>query len=706
MESRIDSHNFPNKIISNFNEKMTIIPTIDISQGRAVLVTEGKIKEDNGDPMERAEFLSITSDFQIVDLDRAMEKGDNSEIIKKILSKYPCYVAGGIRNFDIASEFLNNNAKRVVISTAASVDFLKQIPNNRLILALDIDQDYNLYKRGRLELTKENIFDKIDEFSEYISFITVTFHFTEGTGKGCDMYRIQVIKKIIESKGYQIRIAAAGGINSVEQVNELINMGIIPQFGLGLWRNSFTLGDIYSRVMQYEKMNQYFNFKSYDLPTLFPCVIISREGTPLGLTYTDSIGIKESVDTRRCVFFSRERQCKWIKGETSGNYQKILYVGFNCDRTALICIVEGEDFCHLNNYSCFTLRDLTNGGISNLEKILKNKIIKNIEKDLDVATTNKIIENNRTQTLESYTQKLFKNKNLQINKILEEAHEIWMSPSRENLVKEFADLFYFLTLYAISNDIEIKEIYQELNKRHHIINKKEPEMNKIPSDIKIGICLTKHCEKRIFDFLKLNGITIHKHEEEVKKGNESRSLRYEGYFDNHPEIKVLPFLIKPKDVYKFMEYNMADMVVCYQDILDNYPVTYSKVHLNDNNRESEEKISNISKICVISNVDFDLNIYRNNPDKKLRILSEYVNLTSKWTSQQKLNAKIMPVSGFTEGFLVHRLCDLVVCVVDSGDTVKANNLKIVDTIYESQLGIFVRNGMENKIQNYLNIKDS
>ena len=140
-----------NKLKSEMNQgvyRMIIIPTIDISKGRAVLVCEGKVVQDNGDPFQRAEFISINSDFQIVDLDRAMEIGDNSDIIKKIALKFPCYVAGGIRSFEIANEFLNSNAKRVVIGTAANKQLLSRLPKNRIIVAFDIDTNFNLYKRG------------------------------------------------------------------------------------------------------------------------------------------------------------------------------------------------------------------------------------------------------------------------------------------------------------------------------------------------------------------------------------------------------------------------------------------------------------------------------------------------------------------------------------------------------------------------------
>lgn len=216
------------------NQKLTIIPTIDISKGRAVLVCQGKVVKDNGDPVEQAEFLSINSDFQVVDLDRAMEAGDNSEIIKKICQKYPCYVAGGIRNYEIANEFLNNNAKRVVIGTKADVELLSKLPKNRLILALDIDEEFKLFKRGRKELSTENVFDKIDQLGNYVSLVSVTFHFAEGKGKGCDIDRAIKIKRFIDEKGYRIRMAVAGGINSVEEIGSILELGVIPQFGLGL----------------------------------------------------------------------------------------------------------------------------------------------------------------------------------------------------------------------------------------------------------------------------------------------------------------------------------------------------------------------------------------------------------------------------------------------------------------------------------------
>ena len=673
MERYVDL-NEANMKRSNKNEnfeKFSLIPTIDISKGRAVLVCQGKVVLDNGDPFERAQYLSINSDFQVVDLDRAMEIGDNSEIIKKICMKYPCYVAGGIRSFEIASQFLNNNAKRVVLGTALKKEIIEKIPKNRLIAAFDLDENFNIFKRGRKELSSENIFDKIVEFAEYLSFITVTFHYTEGKGEGTDIDKILHIKKFMSEKGYKIRLAVAGGINSLNQISDLIKIGITPQFGHGLWKNIFTLGEIYSSIMDYDKMEKYYHFSSNNKPIVFPCVIVGTDGTLRGLTYTDSNGIKESIDQRKCIFYSRERQSRWLKGETSGNVQTILHVGLNCDRTALVYVVSGSDFCHLSEKSCFNFRDPAIGSILSLESYILNSL-------------NKPDQN-------SFTNKIFNNKNLQVCKIIEEASELCMSSTSDNLIHELADLIYFCILHAISNGIDIRDVCNELNKRHYKISKEKFTTNSLPKEIKFGICINKHCELTIFNYLEKIGISI------THPSPGTRSLKYEGYFVNHPEIKILPFLIKPKDVQVFIENELMDAVICYRDILDNYPVKYQKVNVDGSFEENLKK----SKICVLSKINFDLSEYENNPLKKLRVFSEYVLLTSHWLHEKKVNAKVIQISGGAEGFLHHDLCDVVVCVVDTGKTVKDNDLRIIDNIYESEIGIYAKIDVVKRIEELL-----
>jgi len=175
----------------------TFIPTIDISEGKAVLVEKGKVYKVLGDPISHSDFLSIHNVFQLIDIDAAMSKGTNRELIKKITEKHHCYVGGGIRTKDDAIELLNSSARRVIISTQS--DLLKEIPKNRLILAIDIDENFQVLTHGRTRKLDKNFFEFLQENIEFIEMITVTFHHKEGTNSGIPLNQVKEIKNFMNS---------------------------------------------------------------------------------------------------------------------------------------------------------------------------------------------------------------------------------------------------------------------------------------------------------------------------------------------------------------------------------------------------------------------------------------------------------------------------------------------------------------------------
>ena len=59
------------------------------------------------------------------------------------------------------------------------------------------------------------------------------------------------------------------------------------------------------------------------------------------------------------------------------------------------------------------------------------------------------------------------------------------------------------------------------------------------------------------------------------------------------------------------------------------------------------------------------------------------------------------VHGANEGHLINKLCDLIVCIVSTGKTIKDNGLVILDTIYESTIGLYVKKGYKQQIQNII-----
>jgi len=296
------------------------------------------------------------------------------------------------------------------------------------------------------------------------------------------------------------------------------------------------------------------------------------------------------------------------------------------------------------------------------------------------------------ETRKSYTKKILNNKELLFIKILEEANEVWCASNnnnKNNLIYELSDLIYFMTTLCVSNNIKMNMIFNKIINNYNsfqlnLIN----NLNK--KTLKIGLCLTKSIsyQKKIFDFLKLNGINI-----EIKNNNK---INFQ--FLNQTNINIKSFLIKPKDVYRFIEKNLLDVVFCFQDILENFPCNYKKINCN---YESSNII--ITKICVIAQNNFNLEIYKKNKLKKLVIFSEYNYLTSKWVEDNNLTAKIISVNGGNEGYLISNLCDLIVSVCSTGETLRANNLKILEVIYESKFGIYAKPEFQEEIQNIINI---
>lgn len=655
--------------------KLQIIPTIDISKGKAVLVNKGNVVTDNGDPFERAKDLSINPIFQIADIDAAKGTGNNREIIKQITTKYACYVGGGIRTQEIAEEILSQNAKRVVIGTQViGSSLIENIPSNRMIVAFDIDDAYNLLLKGRTKQTSTSLFEVLKKRSNHMTMITITFHSIEGTGEGLDMTKVHKIKSFLNENNMKISLAIAGGIKSVEEIKTLLDMEVCPQFGYALWNKLFTLGDLYSSILDYGKLEK---FQTKAMPTLVPCLVVKSDGLPLALSYSSKETIKETIDTRECVFYSRSKRMRWKKGTESGNVQYLLHVSFNCDRTSLLYVVKGNNFCSKDQVSCFNYRNPSRGGMKYLEEI----ITKSLEEE---------------KNKEEFANKLMENKKWLICKLLEEVNDLAFIKNQEGLISCISDLIYYLTLYCVSSNISIEDIYNELARRHFIISKPKYIINPIPPEMKIGICLNKDQENDGFKFLKRNGLAI-----ELDLAYGKRSLKYNAKFTKDPSVKLMVYLIKPKDIYRFFDYNYMDAVVCFEDLMKNVPFSYEKVALPNEEVKKDYPFA-IATIYAIGSESFDLDECRKS-NRHVSIYTDYYTMAQNWIEKNGLNAKVVSVSGESENFLINGLCDLCICTMNK-EEIGEYGLKIIDEIYQSELGLFSKVGLGRTIGEFLTLQ--
>jgi phosphoribosyl-AMP cyclohydrolase len=70
--------------------------------------------------------------------------------------------------------------------------------------------------------------------------------------------------------------------------------------------------------------------------------------------FANKEAVELTLKTKKATYWSRSRNEIWVKGETSGNTQKVISVSTDCDYDSLLYIVEQTGpACHTGEYSCF-----------------------------------------------------------------------------------------------------------------------------------------------------------------------------------------------------------------------------------------------------------------------------------------------------------------------------------------------------------------
>lgn len=93
----------------------------------------------------------------------------------------------------------------------------------------------------------------------------------------------------------------------------------------------------------------------YDANGLIPCIAQDHaSGEVLMMAWMTAEAVARTVESGRVTYWSRSRGAFWVKGETSGHVQRLVELRVDCDRDALLALVEQEGpACHTNRRSCF-----------------------------------------------------------------------------------------------------------------------------------------------------------------------------------------------------------------------------------------------------------------------------------------------------------------------------------------------------------------
>ena len=152
----------------------------------------------------------------------------------------------------------------------------------------------------------------------------------------------------------------------------------------------------------------------------------------------------------------------------------------------------------------------------------------------------------------------------------------------------------------------------------------------------------------------------------------------------HPEFDIKLIAIKSNDVNMLLNNDFINGVICFNNKIEEE---------NFNLIKYETLTKPNSKIAVISKQDFNLD-----KNRKIVIFSEYLALTYKYIRENNINAKILETKGKSESYLINGLCDLCVCAVETGNTIKANNCVIFSVLLESEICLYFQTEIFTKIR--------
>ncbi len=204
----------------------------------------------------------------------------------------------------------------------------------------------------------------------------------------------------------------------------------------------------------------------FDDKGLIPAIVVDAVSKKvLTLAYMNEESLNISLKEHKTCFWSRSRQQLWLKGETSGNFQHIVSITADCDRDALVVVVEKDGpACHKGTDSCFTeplfiSDELTEFSLESLMTMLEGR--KNEKKE------------------GSYTTYLFeKGLDKILKKVGEECTEVIIAAKaddKKETIYEIADLAYHVMVLMLQMGISLEDIHNELKGRHVIDHKVKQE---------------------------------------------------------------------------------------------------------------------------------------------------------------------------------------------------------------------------------------
>lgn len=221
-----------------------IIPCIDLMDRKVVQLVQGRDKAlELPDPLAVLEKFSDYPEIQVIDLDAAMGRASQADIVRELCKRKSCRVGGGIRSIERAKEVIRDGAVKAIVGSSAftadgiNVHFLNglvaQVPRENLMIAVDCLGD-RVAVQGWRKILPLTSTQALPELEPYCSEFLCTYVDAEGKLQGTNL---DWFRKLCAAT--KLPITAAGGITTDEEIRALEGLGMNVALGMAIYRKVF-----------------------------------------------------------------------------------------------------------------------------------------------------------------------------------------------------------------------------------------------------------------------------------------------------------------------------------------------------------------------------------------------------------------------------------------------------------------------------------
>ena len=217
-----------------------IIPCIDLMDGKVVQLVQGRDKALEGDaPLAMLAKFSAFPEIQVIDLDAAMGRGENSGLVEMLASRAKCRIGGGVRNAERTRKLIEQGAHRVIVGTAAFTPEIEEIAAavgpERILIALD-SKHGKIVVKGWQEATEFTAEEVIGRLEPFCGGFLCTYVDKEGMMQGTDLDWFRRLRAATSHE-----ITAAGGITTIDDIRALKAMNVHAALGMAIYTGRLDL---------------------------------------------------------------------------------------------------------------------------------------------------------------------------------------------------------------------------------------------------------------------------------------------------------------------------------------------------------------------------------------------------------------------------------------------------------------------------------